>query len=531
MVVFWIMHATEFLKEPGRLGMIVSDSWLQADYGVRFGKFLLDHFKIHAIIDLSPRVFRTPLVANCIILLERSRNPEERDSNNVVFALLNVKSEGINVDKILEIIEGKRAGVYEFNGSKVIVKVYRQGDIKEYDDKWIGLLFEDANEIIENFKTSPNVTILGKYFEPTYGNTLYTVLYTRRIVKTRHAGIGGQDFFYLTEDEARKHGIPREFLHPLIPSSRYMKFFVFREDDWKDIKSNEGKCYIFMAHKPRTQLPQQVLNYIKLGETIIALRKGIYKGQPVSRSRAADERHKLKRYFCDWYDLGGVIDAPIYVTYGARYWLRFVLSKFNCVLDHRILALIPREGVEFDEVELKALLAFLNSSFGQLQAEVKGRTAGGVALLELDVKPLSEFLVIDVKSLPRDVVEGLSKLFDKLEAEARRLGGADTAENVFGPQLAGELTGRDVTGGVEGLFNTVIREIDYEIARVLGLEHIVDYVRSMVIELVKRRLSRAGEAKTSAIKGEPSHVELKGRKGKVKGVRRPKQRTLEEYLK
>jgi len=40
---------------------------------------------------------------------------------------------------------------------------------------------------------------------------------------------------------------------------------------------------------------------------------------------------------------------------------------------------IPREGVALDEVELKALLAFLNSSFSQLQADAKGRTAGGVA--------------------------------------------------------------------------------------------------------------------------------------------------------
>jgi hypothetical protein len=60
----------------------------------------------------------------------------------------------------------------------------------------------------------------------------------------------------------------------------------------------------------------------------------------------------------DCYDFGGVVEAPIYATYGSQYWVKFVLAKYQCALDHRILALIPKQGVEFDEVELKALLAY-----------------------------------------------------------------------------------------------------------------------------------------------------------------------------
>lgn len=52
------------------------------------------------------------------------------------------------------------------------------------------------------------------------------------------------------------------------------------------------------------------------------------------------------------------------------------------------------------------MLTYLNSSFGQLQAEVRGKTTGGVALLELDVKPLSE-LQFSMKKLPGDVVGDL----------------------------------------------------------------------------------------------------------------------------
>ncbi|MBP1449469.1 MAG: N-6 DNA methylase, partial [Thermoproteus sp.] len=49
--VYWIMHSTKFLKEGGRLGMIISNAWLSTDYGIRFGNFLLDRYRITALID------------------------------------------------------------------------------------------------------------------------------------------------------------------------------------------------------------------------------------------------------------------------------------------------------------------------------------------------------------------------------------------------------------------------------------------------------------------------------------------------
>jgi hypothetical protein len=237
--------------------------------------------------------------------------------------------------------------------------------------------------------------------------------------------------------------------------------------------------------------------------------------------------------FYDWYDLGGVVEAPIYVARGARHWVRFVLARLQCALDDRILALIPRQGVQFGEVELRALLAYLNSSFTQLQAEVLGRAAAGVALLELDVRPLSSLLILDVKKLPRGDVERLAQFFDKLESEARRLGDAVSAENVYGSELAGELTGRtDVRPGVQGLFNTVIREIDYEVARVLGLEHLVESIRTLVLAMAGRRLARAREARREALRGseELPRVERPRRGRRGSGGRAP-HRSLDEFAK
>jgi len=68
-------------------------------------------------------------------------------------------------------------------------------------------------------------------------------------------------------------------------------------------------------------------------------------------------------------------------------------------------------------------------------------------------------------------VDVLTSLFDELEAEARKLGGADTAENI------------------EKLWDTVIDEVDVEITRTLKLpRELAKTVKIMAKIMMKRRL-------------------------------------------
>jgi len=521
--IYWIMHSTGFLKEGGRLGMIISNSWLQTDYGRNFFRFLLDHYKIHAIIDISARVFPVPLIGACIVLLERSSDENERKSNKAVFIYLDISKGAMNVDEILKLVDEAKTEALPGqaitkelpSGAKVLVKVYTQGELVKHEGKVINLIFS-VNDILNSLRQSPLIVELSRYFEPSRGNTLWSVWAIRH---GRRPDVGGEEFFYLNEDKIKQLDIPRECLYPLLPSSRYLKFFTFAQQDWEELRRKGVECYLFLCHRQRNELPPQVLRYIQLGEgsnAQIRLRRrpGEPEGRPVNESQAAQTRLRYRNLFYDWYDLGGVVEAPIYVVRGAQYWARFVLAKFQYALDDRVLALIPRQNVQFDEVELKALLAYLNSSFTQLQAEVMGRTTGG-GMLELDVKPLSAFLILNVKKLSRNEAERLAQLFDKLEAEARKLGGADAVENVFGSELAKEFTEKsDIEKNVDGLFNTVIKEIDYEIARILGLENLVENIRTFVLDMIKRRLSRAKEAKREAIKGSEELIKIEKLKTK-----------------
>ena len=100
--VHFILYAHDFLKQNGRLGMIISNSWLQSDYGINFANFLLDHFKIKAVINFNQRLFSIPLIATCVILLEKERNAQERERNQTTFIYIDKEAQ---VEEILDATE------------------------------------------------------------------------------------------------------------------------------------------------------------------------------------------------------------------------------------------------------------------------------------------------------------------------------------------------------------------------------------------------------------------------------------------
>lgn len=444
---------------------------------------------------------------------------------------LNIKEGKLDINVILKAIERAKEGkipdtwinqqefkeLLEKLKTPPIIKIYEQSEL--YDKKCIDLIF-NIDEILKTLKENEKIVKLSEYFEPSFGNLKYLVLATQGTIRGVR-NIGGEEFFYLSEDDLKNYKIPKDYTYPLLSSSDYLEFFSFNKDDWERIRREGKECYIFLAHKPLNQLPEQVKRYIRLGETEVRLkrkRKGESEPRPVCESEASKARAKYRDYFYGWYDLGGVLEAPVYVTYGAQYWIRFNLAKFNVALDHRILSLLPK--TDFAEDELKALLAFLNSSFSQLQAEIGGRSTGG-GMIELDVKPLKEFLILDIKKLDEEEIKTLASLFDELEEKARELGNAKDGENVFGTELARELTGKDIREEKDGLFNTVIKEIDFKIAEILNIPNIVDLARNLVLQLEMRRLARV-EAKPEALKGSEEFI--------VKLMKKSRKKTSNSFM-
>jgi type I restriction-modification system DNA methylase subunit len=547
--VYWIVHATKnLLKNGGRLGMIVSNMWLQTDYGIDFGRFLLDHYKIKALIDVSYRLFEA-LISTVIVLAEKEPDGNAREGNEVLLvrippidSRLSDKEVERRLDEALRCIEETILPNYEFSRERIErcarehgirYRFVRQAEIPR-DRKWISLFFTGIEDVVSQLEELADAGRLmlraGEWFKPSYGNALYLCLASWNVISGAR-NLGTKEFFYFSQDkidewERKVPGFKDEvekYLVPAITSSRYVKTFVFTERDLEGIrdrgrKVGEGRKYphawILVLHERRNRLPEQLQEYIKWGEEecrtrIRATRGG---GRICSEAEACKARERHGRWFYGWYDLGGYVPTPIMAIYLARYHPQFFLVKMPLATCHAIITFIPRvrvmvgnwvfdpgeyksiigevnNNVELDEVEVKALLAYLNSTFNWLWLEQNARyIAKGP--LGLEVSIAERMPILNVKAVDRDRVEELARLFDELEAEARRLMGlkpvtddppSDEEEEAGGPKLE-----------MFRQLRPVFRKVDAKIAEVLGIDVDVDALWDQAWEMMERRIRGAG---------------------------------------
>ncbi len=457
--------------------MIISNTWLQTDYGIKFGNFLLDHFKINAVIDITLRLFKDALITTCILLAERETDKTRRLENNVAF--IRIPGEVESMDDVEEL----RKAVDTYKSDKYTVIVVKQKDIPR-DEKWI-TMFSEATHILRHITSHPLTVKLGELFEPSRGNTKYTYMAsTGKISGTKDPG--SSEFYYLSPSKVKgfeldKFAYPNASLnealiYPAITNAKHVNYFTFTKEDWEKICASDDECYMFIGHKPRQDLPKEVEEYVRRGETEIrakAKEKQMGgRGRLACETEAAKARTRYSQYFYGWYDLGGVIPVRIFAVYYGHRKTRFVYTNFPVAMCHNFIALIPKEKVSLDEIHIKALLAYLNSSFTQLYIETKGRKSPG-GVIGLEVSITREMLVLDVRKLSAEQLGLLAKLFDELESETRRIGGASARDQL------------------EKL-KPKIYEIDRTIAAILGIkEEDVKVVQREVDSMVERRVSAA----------------------------------------
>jgi len=89
---YFFVHGAKFLRNGGRFGFVVSESWLDVDYGKGLQEFFLKQYKIVAIIGSKvERWFEDADINTCIVILEKCSGDDhrrERDDNLVRFVYL-----------------------------------------------------------------------------------------------------------------------------------------------------------------------------------------------------------------------------------------------------------------------------------------------------------------------------------------------------------------------------------------------------------------------------------------------------------
>ncbi|MDQ1316930.1 MAG: type restriction enzyme protein, partial [Candidatus Poribacteria bacterium] len=215
---YFFIHGTKFLKDGGYFGFIVSNSWLDVDYGKGFQEFFLKNYKIITIIESKvERWFEEADINTCIIILQKCSDENERNDNIVRFVYLkkplcdfippaeNIWEKQIErldeIDKLKKTILAHR-DIYENDELRIFPKsqkeLWDEGfDVEE--NKYVGAKWG-------KYLRAPD--IFFKILEKCKGKFVPL----KEIAKIRRGfTTGANEFFYLTEEEIKKKGIEKEF--------------------------------------------------------------------------------------------------------------------------------------------------------------------------------------------------------------------------------------------------------------------------------------------------------------------------------
>lgn len=408
--VYYLMHTASLLKEGGRLGYVIASSWLDVSYGKDLQKFLLDHFKIIAIIDQqSSRSFQTASVNTVILIIEKCSQKANRENNIVKFVRLYK-----NYTHFIGNVEDSD----RFDQLERFVQQIEQAS-KNIKSKIISIHTINQRELELN--SSEN----NKYHNGYWGTQFFrtTPLYQEIIQKAKSKLIplkalcdvkygiktGANSFFYLTDEtdqaivageknsefwstygkyrsamDKKQYIIERSYVKPILKSQREAQGLSVNSSDLKycvlDVKYNRSKL---------KNSKSDIYKYIQKAES------SAYKihQRPTCKARVSADKST------DWFNLGKEIipgDFIIPSKIGERFRLldnrtkRVYCDKVN----YKIL--IKPEFAEYGDI----LFATLNSTLFRHLIDLFARQlTGSQTLSDVDVHVIQNTLIPHPKYL------------------------------------------------------------------------------------------------------------------------------------
>jgi len=389
---YFFVHGTKFLQNGGRFGFIVSESWLDVDYGKGLQEFFLKSYKIIAIISSKvERWFADADINTCIVILEKCTDKEKREENLVRFVYLKVPLRRF-IPPAQDMWEKQLSRLNEIDDLvKTILahnKLYENEELRIYPKKQTELWEEGFDQEKDKYvgakwgKYLRAPEIFFKILEKGKGK----LVPLKKIAKVRRGfTTGANEFFYLTEEEIERRDIEKEYLQPIIFSLKEVAGYKL---DKTKLRKQAIICHVSKDRIRGTQL----LKYIEEGE-----RKGFH-NRPTCASRNP------------WYSLGK--DWPYApLIFPAKVGERMPVFMNDGVFeDKKLYGIIPRKSE--DKFILAALL---NSTLSRLFVEFTCRQlTGAQAIADIDVAVVENLPILDLSLISQDAKSALTRSFEKL---------------------------------------------------------------------------------------------------------------------
>jgi type I restriction-modification system DNA methylase subunit len=378
---YFFVHGTKFLKDSGRFGFIVSNSWLDVDYGKGLQEFFLKNYKIIAVIESKvERWFEEADINTCIIILQKCKDKKERDKNLVRFVYLKKPLRHF-IPPAQDMWEKQ---IERLNAIDQLKKtILAHNDFYENDE--MRIYPESQKELWEEgFAAGENEYIGAKWGKYLRAPEIFfkilkkgkgKLVPLKEIAQVRRGfTTGANEFFYLTEEEIKKKGIEKTFwMHKDEKGKLVPNKVIVSPKEGRNVVLNVRnlKNIVLVVNKEKSELKHKnVLAYIKQGET-----KGLHK-------RATCKSRKM------WYSLEIRSAWPILHPMIHHDRQTVLSNKHGAQVDHNLFEIKPKR-----KRDVLPLLCFLLSTVSMLIKEFLGRVNLGEGALKTEGIDIERLLV------------------------------------------------------------------------------------------------------------------------------------------
>jgi methylase of polypeptide subunit release factors len=523
--VYFFAHATAFLKSGGRLVFITASSWLDAGYGAALREFLLENFRVIAVIESNcESFFQDASINTAITVLEREPDPRARSRSLMRFVRLTAPLSKVIASNYL------RSTTNQANAARLFAKqIERACDPVTRDNygirvveqsqlmpaptsavckggpPWPPLVADRSKNLKRGGHGGPPLQGWGKFLRAddiffrilergaAQLQPLSNFARVRFGVKT-----GANEFFYLSDEQrakqekegAKNNGrnslrALREFASIRRGLTTGANEFFYLPQNGNGISSNTNPQHLAPIIEPEylspvvfslKELPGIVLEHHHARKFLFncgVSREELAGTHALEYIESGERAGYDQRPTCasrdPWYAVAREMKpAPlIFPSKVGERWL-VALNRANVFEDKKLYGIFPRRGVS-----ILVLAALLNSTWARYYAEVTCRQmTGAQAIADIDVAVAEQTMIPD----PRELSSTLKK---KLEAALV------------------QLSRRPVYSVFEEIKCADRRELDALTLEAIGFsgrserEAVLNELYAAVTELVRARLSKA----------------------------------------
>ncbi len=369
---YFFLHGTDFLREGGRFGFVVPNSWLDVAYGERLKQFLLDHYRILAIIESNvERWFDEAKVNTCLVILEKCSDADARTANRVrlvrlrkpLAELIHYPQDDAQRMSHMERLITRMLPGKETQSDELAIRLVSQGDLSA-GEKW-GVALR-APAVYRRQFVNANLVPLGSWATVRRGYTT-----------------GANAFFYLDAKKIASCEIEPRFRRPLLKSLRHV--------NRRTISPANCEHQVLLIPPLSDLRGTKAAEYIDWGQS-----QGWHQ-----RSTCANRQ--------PWYSLPEQGHAELLLPKGI--WER----HFAPVVENEILVDQQLYRVHLaDGIPTLAAAALLNSAWFALQMELLGRVNFGEGVLWLATYELEGLRLPDPRYLPEAKVDRLIEAYQSV---------------------------------------------------------------------------------------------------------------------